>query len=276
MVERGLSVGIVASIQTHGSLANWHPHLHLLVTDGGFRADSTFVPLPLHDVTTLTEAFRRAVLRLFVRRELMDVETAQGMLAWPHSGFHVHDGVWVAADDREFAVRLARYCARNPVALSRLEYQSDATLTYHSDKPTGPTAGSETLDVLEFLARVVSHIPNKGQVLQRYYGWYANRTRGIRRRTAPHGQASAVAGEVEPVPPSLPEARRCWAELRRRIEVDPLRCSRCAPEMRSVAFITQPRVIDRILTHLRRTATDPRRSRAPPRRWTSPRTTTSA
>ena len=78
------------------------------------------------------------MLRLFVRRELMDVETAQGMLAWPHSGFHVHDGVWVAAEDREFAVRLARYCARNPVALSRLEYQSDnATLTYHSDKPTG-------------------------------------------------------------------------------------------------------------------------------------------
>ncbi len=59
-----------------------------------------------------------------VRRELMDVETAHSMLAWPHSGFHVHDGVWVAAADREFAVRLARYCARNPVALSRLEYQS--------------------------------------------------------------------------------------------------------------------------------------------------------
>ncbi len=51
-----------------------------------------------------------------------------------------------------------------------------------SSAPTGPTAGSETLDVLEFLARVASHISNKGQVLQRYYGWYAPRTRGIRRR----------------------------------------------------------------------------------------------
>jgi hypothetical protein len=29
---------------------------------------------------------------------------------------------------------------------------------------------------------VVSHIPNTGQVLQRYYGWYANRTRGRRRQ----------------------------------------------------------------------------------------------
>ena len=54
------------------------------------------------------------------------------------------------------------------------------------------------------------------------------------------------------MPLSLPEARRRWAELLRRIfEVDPLRCPRCGHEMRIVAFITQPRVIDQILTHLR-------------------------
>jgi len=41
--ERALAVGIVACLQTHGSRANWHPHLHLLVTDGGFRPDGTFV-----------------------------------------------------------------------------------------------------------------------------------------------------------------------------------------------------------------------------------------
>jgi hypothetical protein len=40
-------------------------HIHLLVTDGGFRADGTFVPWPAHDTVALTEAFRRAVLRLF-------------------------------------------------------------------------------------------------------------------------------------------------------------------------------------------------------------------
>ena len=139
--ERDLSVGIVSSIQTHGSLANWHPHLHLLVTDGGFRPNGTFVHLPLHDVATLTEAFRRAVLKKIVKRELLDIDTAQSMLSWPHSGFHTHDGVWVAADDTEFTVRLARYCARNPVALSRMEYrQEDGAVTYHSDKATGPTA----------------------------------------------------------------------------------------------------------------------------------------
>ena len=107
-----------ANSRTHGSRANWHPHLHLLVTDGGFRPDGTFVSWPAHDTARLTEAFRRAVLRLFVRLELFDAAQAADMLTWPHSGFHVHTAVWVSEDDRAFATRLARYCARNPVVWS--------------------------------------------------------------------------------------------------------------------------------------------------------------
>jgi len=34
------------------------------------------------------------------------------------------------------------------------------------------------MDYLEFIARVVSHIPDKGQVMIRYYGLYSNAHRG--------------------------------------------------------------------------------------------------
>lgn len=61
--ERDLAAGIAARFQTHGSRANWHPHLHVLVTDGGFRPDDTFVSWPVHETARLTGAFRRAVLR---------------------------------------------------------------------------------------------------------------------------------------------------------------------------------------------------------------------
>jgi hypothetical protein len=128
--ERDLSVGIVACLQTHGSRANWHPPLHL-----------------------------------FVRLELFDADQAAGMLAWPHSGLHVHTAVGIPEDDRAFAKRLARRCARNPVELERLTYDRTAkAVTYRSDKSKGPTAGTETADPLEFLARVLTHIPDKGQV----------------------------------------------------------------------------------------------------------------
>ncbi len=50
-------------------------------------------------------------------------------------------------DDRAFATRLARYGARNPVALERLTYDRSAkAVTYRSDKSEGPTAGTETAD----------------------------------------------------------------------------------------------------------------------------------
>lgn len=118
--ERELTIGIVACLQTHGARANWHPHLHLLLTDGGFRPDGTFVGWLAHDTARLTEAFRRAVLRWFVRLELFDAEQAAGMLIWPHAGFHAHTAVWVSEDYRACAPRLARYSARHPIALERL------------------------------------------------------------------------------------------------------------------------------------------------------------
>ena len=107
------------------------------------------------------------MLRLFVRRGFFDEDQAEGMLQWPHSGFHVHAGVGVSEDDRPFALRLARYCARNPMATD------------------GPTAGTAALDPPRFLARLLTHIPDPGQVMTRYYGWYASRTRGTRARLCP-------------------------------------------------------------------------------------------
>jgi len=48
------------------------------------------------------------------------------------------------------------------------------------DKADGPTAGTQAVYPLEFLARLLTHIPNPGQVMMRYYGWYARGTRGMR------------------------------------------------------------------------------------------------
>jgi len=41
------------------------------------------------------------------------------------------------------------------------------------------------VDTFEFLTRVLVHIPDQGHVTTRYYGWYANRPRGMRRQAEP-------------------------------------------------------------------------------------------
>jgi len=131
------------------------------------------------------------VVRLVVRLELLAEDQAAGMRTWPHSGVHLRSAAWVPADDRAFATRLARYSARNPVALESLTYDRTAkAVTYRSDKSDGPTAGTATVAPLEFLARALVHVPDtghvtKGHVTTRYYGWYANRSRGTRGNAAP-------------------------------------------------------------------------------------------
>ncbi len=123
-------------------------------------------------------------------------------------------------------------------------------------RPKGPTSGTETADPLEFLARVLTHIPDKGQVTTRYYGWYANGPRDIRRQEEPaaaDAPAPIVTAPIVTAPRLAPtEATRRWAALLRQIfEVGPLVCPHCAGPMRIVACITQSAVIDQILTHLR-------------------------
>lgn len=43
-----------------------------------------------------------------------------------------------------------------------------ATVSHASDKRSGPTAGTHTLDALEFVALLAAQITNKGQVVQCY------------------------------------------------------------------------------------------------------------
>jgi len=51
--EREVVPGLIVCVQTFGSVAHFHPHLHVLMTDGAFRRDGTFVRLPAPDAAML-------------------------------------------------------------------------------------------------------------------------------------------------------------------------------------------------------------------------------
>ena len=105
------------------------------------------------------------------------------------------------------------------------------------------------MDYLKFIARVTSHIPDKGQVMIRYLGLYANAHRGKIRKAEKEGQKLLIIKEECPRIP-----RRGWAEIRRKVyEVDPLICPKCQDRMRVIAFITDYPVVDRIINHLKLT-----------------------
>jgi hypothetical protein len=162
-------------------------------------------------------------------------------------------------------LQLARYAARAPVALDRLQYEvGKRRVRLVSDKREGPTAGTQDFDPLEFLALLLAHVPDRHEILVRYAGAYSVRRRARWRKLGILAASPLQALPPDPhrdaVPPwpALRALRRRWAELLRRIfEVDPLRCRRCGAEMRILAFILDPEVTAAILRHLRRHGRDP-------------------
>ena len=112
-------------------------------------------------------------------------EDIENMDNWKHSGFNVYLGKIIDVDDTESMGNLARYLIRAPISQERMRYISKkdskdgvAKVIYTSkDSKT-----SEIIPALEFLARLITHIPNKGEQLVRYCGYYSNKSRGIRKK----------------------------------------------------------------------------------------------
>jgi hypothetical protein len=164
---------------------------------------------------------------------------------------------------------------RPPISLQRMEWAGTGPVRYrarlgHASGAEQGRKAEEQFDPVEFLARVLMHVPEPRRHLVRYYGAYSSAARGRRRRRVEGGrpneqaQLAVVPGEDdEGRCPDTRALRRRWRELIKRVyEVDPLVCPRCQAEMPVVAFIIDPAVVDKILRHLERKDTE--RERGPP------------
>jgi hypothetical protein len=250
--EQGLRPGmvaVIASVQTFGDQRSLHPHVHALVTRGGWTTSGEWAPVPYVDPSSAEQLFRHKVIRLLQRAGLLDEDRTRLLLSWPHSGFSVHNFVTVPAGDGRALEALARYCLRNPVSLARLRWVTgSATATYqprvgHDDEK------AETVDALDLVARLLAHVPDPRRHLVHYYGAYSNVVRGKLKARSQAQQTEPLApgpGADAPLPsgptsPSLAALRHGWAQLIRRVyEIDPLVCPRCRGVMRVVA--SSPRV----------------------------------
>jgi ribosomal protein S27E len=237
-----LEPGIVA-IQTFGDRINLHPHLHFLVTEGGVDGAGLFYKIPRIDDLRLASLFGREVLANLVRRELLSPEWAERILSWRHTGFSVHSRV--RAKTKIEAERVGKYMIRPLLSLERLSLDElRGQVCYRYGKEAREVEG---MDYLEFIARVTSHIPDKGQVTVRYYRLYANAHRGkIRKASLAAFPLRIVETKLRPIP------AKGWAEMIRKVyEVDPMVCPQCGGAMKVIAFLTDYPVVDRIINHLK-------------------------
>jgi hypothetical protein len=133
-------------------------------------AAGVFHKIPRMDDSRLASLFAREVLADLVRKELLSPEWAERIHAFRHTGFSVHSRV--RAKTKSEAERVGKYMIRPLLSLECLFFlEKEGKVGYQHGLGAGE---QETMDYLEFIARVTSHIPDKGQVMVRYYGLYAN------------------------------------------------------------------------------------------------------
>jgi hypothetical protein len=174
VAQSELMLGVIAAIQTFGNKINFHPHLHFLVAEGGVDKAGVFHKISRIDDSRLAALFAREVLDFLVGKELLSPEWAERLLSWRHTGFNVHSRV--RARTKREAERVGKYMIRPLLSLERLSLdERTGQVRYQYGKEAKET---ERMDYLEFIARVVSHIPDKGLVTIRHFGLYANAHRG--------------------------------------------------------------------------------------------------
>ena len=161
------------------------PHLHAIVSDGCFLKDNSFETTQIFMLKNLEEAFRYEVLKMLKKEEKINDAIIENMLSWHHSGFNVYIGDRIEPDDKAGLGNLARYIIRACFSQERMVYvpaeeSSDgiAKVIYTSKD----RKSQQVFNALDWLARLVTHIPGRYEHTVRYYGYFSNKSRGLRKK----------------------------------------------------------------------------------------------
>lgn len=183
-------VGIFLAIHTFGKDLKKNFHLHMATTCGGlsfngkcwkrlyFHHDKIKTQWRYAVVTLLREQYKTGQLKL--PENLSYIKDYTAFNSWLNFLF---DKNWVVhlskptVNHKQNIEYLGRYLKRPPLSEANiLDYDGKSVLFRHLDRHTNSYT-TVKLDVFEFIARFISHIPDQYFKGVRYYGWLANRVR---------------------------------------------------------------------------------------------------
>ena len=191
----GAEIGGFAVLHTWGQQLHHHPHLHCVLPAGGIAPDGTrWVPCRPHlflPVRVLSRRFRRLYLaglaQLYAQSQLTLTSRCREFAEykpWQHLLADLHDTEWVVyakepiQDPQHVLQYLARYTHRIAISHHRLVALKDGHVTFrYKDYQRGHRLRTQTLDAVEFLRRLMLHVPPHGFHRIWHFGFLANRVR---------------------------------------------------------------------------------------------------
>ncbi len=176
MRKHNARVGIVVILHPFGKSLNFYPHLHLIITEGGFDGKGNFIPKKFIPADGLRKCWQYHVSKNLQEAGLPSSLFTELYKKYP-KGFYV----WIhrngrIKDPRDIAKYLGRY-VRHPAIANRRIVSFDGKLVkfyYEEENEDGyKTKHYVEMDVDEFIAALIQHVPDRQFKMIRHYGVYA-------------------------------------------------------------------------------------------------------
>lgn len=170
--------GIVTVIHTFGRDLKWNPHVHMLVTEGAMDKNKGWKKNNFFPYSMLRKRWQKILLDE-LENNLGRTESKKKFKKLKNqlyknlkNGFYVY-GKGIVRDSKSAAKYIGRYAARPVIAESRIiKYDGKIVVIEYERHEDGKKVQLE-FDALNFIARVIMHLPDKNFNMIRYYGMYA-------------------------------------------------------------------------------------------------------
>jgi hypothetical protein len=230
---KALQGGYITVIHTHGRNGQYHPHLHLIATSGGYdEAQERWEHVSFLPYDLLHRKWQWHLLDTF--RKTLATDEMKRLVA---QCFRKYPGGLVAnvqkgkvpSQYQSLASYVAKYVVSPPIAVRRIDHYDGERVTYHYRSHRTGRTDRETVDVKTFIGRMVQHTLPKGFKRIRYDGVQATKT-CAKVKVAIHVALAKVEGVVKGAVKII--ARLTYRQrYERSTGRDPLVCSHCGGEM---------------------------------------------
>jgi len=173
MKRKKLIPGVIEVFHPFGKDLKNQPHVHCIVTEGGFDDKGTFVQLGNYiPYNALHKNWEYKILKK-LKKYLPNGIVEEAYQKYPN-GFCVYVREDRISSRKGLAKYLGRYVRHPAIANSRIiAYNHEAIRFYYRDHQD--KIHYRIMLVYDFISAIIQHIPEKNQKLARYYGAYSRR-----------------------------------------------------------------------------------------------------
>ena len=171
--SKNFTPGFIMVLHTFGRDLKWNPHIHCLISEGGYSDDGFWRNAKHFDYTFLRNAFRTALLNEMESKIGSSFKKVKAKCYREHQqGFYVYAKPNLC-DPRIVVKYIGRYLGRPVIATSRIDKYDGEMVTFHYNRHEDEQYIEETIPAMEFIQRLIRHIPEKHFKMIRYGGIYA-------------------------------------------------------------------------------------------------------